>query len=413
MGTPITDTFLNNRAHGFLATEVKPLPKEERRPPTNTKNLKICPTLKKLIPPLSERELSVLENSLLEFGCQDAIKTWENTVLDGHHRYTLCHKHGLSFKTEEMPFESKQDVEIWMLNNQFGRRNLTDFIRGELALALKARLREKAEKNSFSNNRYLQAAKKEGDNECSNLNTRRNLKDKEKNERRVDAQVAKVAGIGTTQIYKIEKLKRSATPEEIEELRRGKVSIHKKYVEKQTQERRSTLKNKDFPKGKYRVIYADPPWQYQDKRAPGNGGADRHYPTMALEEICNLPVKSLAEENAVLFLWATTPLIQEGLDVMKAWGFTYKTLFTWDKKQGFFGHYNAVGQEFLLLGIRGSCLPDSSKRPYSVIREQKGRHSEKPKSFRGLIESMYKYGNKLELFARKKEEGWEAYGNEV
>lgn len=87
-----------------------------------------------------------------------------------------------------------------MINNQFNRRDISDFFRGELALSLKTRLREKAEKNSSDNNRYTQATKKEANNECLNLNTRGNLIDKEKNERRVDAQVARAAGIGTTQI---------------------------------------------------------------------------------------------------------------------------------------------------------------------------------------------------------------------
>ena len=134
---------------------------------------------------------------------------------------------------------------------------------------------------------------------------------------------------------------------------------------------------------------------------------------MSFDSICELPTGQISDETAVLFLWVTTPLIQKGLDVMKAWGFDYKTLFTWDKIRSFFGHYNAVAQEFLLLGTKGSCLPDCNTLPHSVVSVKRGRHSEKPEEFRQIIDTLYKYGNKVELFARKQTEGWEIYGNEI
>jgi N6-adenosine-specific RNA methylase IME4 len=130
--------------------------------------------------------------------------------------------------------------------------------------------------------------------------------------------------------------------------------------------------------------------------------------TRPLEDICNLPVQDITDKEAVLFLWATTPLLQEGLDVMKAWGFEYKSLVIWDKVRPFTGNYFSVQQEFLLLGTKGSCLPDCNERPHSIIRVEKGRHSEKPEEFRRLIEQMYKYGNKVEssyLLANKKRAG--------
>ena len=85
-----------------------------------------------------------------------------------------------------------------------------------------------------------------------------------------------------------------------------------------------------FPNGKYSVIYADPPWRYSDRKC--NGNAEDHYPTMKLEDICNLPVKDLAADNCVLFLWATYPMLKEALQVIEAWGFKYKSIgFQWVK----------------------------------------------------------------------------------
>ena len=121
-----------------------------------------------------------------------------------------------------------------MLKNQFNRRNLTDFIRGELALSLKSRLREQAVESSFSNNRYMQATEKECHNDCQNFDSRKNEQGCEKdhkdwNESRVDAQVGRLAGISREQVRKIEKLKETSNDQELQALRTGKVSIHKAY----------------------------------------------------------------------------------------------------------------------------------------------------------------------------------------
>ena len=87
--------------------------------------------------------------------------------------------------------------------------------------------------------------------------------------------------------------------------------------------------NKPLPTDKYRVVYADPPWQYGDKLVDGYGAAEHHYETMSLEDICNLKIQT--EDNAVLFLWATSPLLEDAFKVIKAWGFKYKSSFVWDK----------------------------------------------------------------------------------
>lgn len=161
---------------------------------------------------------------------------------------------------------------------------------------------------------------------------------------------------------------------------------------------------------KYRVIYADPPWSYGDKQnIDGLGGAEKHYPTMPLSEICDLPVPT--SDDAVLFLWVTSPMLEDAFKVIKAWGFKYKSSFVWDKVAHNMGHYNSVRHEFLLICTKGSCTPDVKKLYDSVVSIERTEHSRKPKEFRDMIDTLYPVGNRLEMFAREASDGWDVWGN--
>jgi N6-adenosine-specific RNA methylase IME4 len=165
--------------------------------------------------------------------------------------------------------------------------------------------------------------------------------------------------------------------------------------------------------GKYRVLYADPPWSYGNTMpdyAPDQGLS---YPMMTIQELCDMPVVEAAEDDAVLFMWCTSPILEEAFKVIKAWGFEYKASFVWDKVKHNMGHYNSVRHEFLLVCTRGSCQPDTIKLFDSVVSVERGKHSEKPEVFREMIDTLYPAGNRIELFARRQVEGWDAYGNEV
>jgi site-specific DNA-methyltransferase (adenine-specific) len=167
-------------------------------------------------------------------------------------------------------------------------------------------------------------------------------------------------------------------------------------------------------KNKYRVIYADPPWAYGDSRSgAGTTGATDHYPTMPLKDICALPVKDITDDNAVLFLWVTSPLLEDCFSVIKAWGFKYKASFVWDKIKHNMGHYNSVRHELLLICTKGSCVPDNAKLYDSVQSIERGEHSEKPEEFRDIINTLYDSGKKLELFARKQADNWDTWGFEA
>lgn len=167
-----------------------------------------------------------------------------------------------------------------------------------------------------------------------------------------------------------------------------------------------------MPSDKYRVIYADPPWKYGNTMPDYMGVQDDHYPLMTIEELCALPVKDMAEDNAVLFLWVTSPILEEAFQVVKAWGFQYKASFIWDKVKHVMGHYNSVRHEFLFVCTRGSCTPDVLKLFDSVVSIERTEHSVKPDYFREIIDTIYPYGNRIELFARRGVDGWDAFGNE-
>ena len=165
--------------------------------------------------------------------------------------------------------------------------------------------------------------------------------------------------------------------------------------------------------GKYRVIYADPPWSYGGSMNETYGTADKHYPTMSLDDLCIMPVPDITEDNAVLFLWVTSPLLEDAFKVINAWGFKYKASFVWDKVKHVMGHYNSVRHELLLICTKGSCVPENMKLFDSVYEEERTEHSKKPEFFREVIDTIYPSGKRIELFARRPVEGWETYGNQV
>jgi len=187
-------------------------------------------------------------------------------------------------------------------------------------------------------------------------------------------------------------------------------------VRREQQRDNVTRKIMELPTDEYRILYADPPWAYNDKCDDGSvqaGGCERHYPTMNLAELCALPIESLADDNAVLFLWATSPMLPEALQVVLSWGFKYKASFIWDKVKHNMGHYNSVRHEFLLICTKGSCLPDSRELIDSVQTIERAGHSEKPEEFRRIIDTLYPIGKRIELFSRSQHENWESWGNEI
>lgn len=175
---------------------------------------------------------------------------------------------------------------------------------------------------------------------------------------------------------------------------------------------------RDFPSGQFGVIYADPPWKYENWSVKGQGkGAARHYDCMTLPEIKALPVLFSALPNAVCFMWATFPMLPEAIKLMDAWGFKYKSGGAWHKKtvngKTAFGtgYIFRSASEIFLVGTHGNPrIKNRSTR--NLIEDQVREHSRKPDSTYGIIENLFE-GPYLELFARTKRPGWESWGNET
>lgn len=172
-----------------------------------------------------------------------------------------------------------------------------------------------------------------------------------------------------------------------------------------------------FPTGRYGVILCDPAWSYGTYAHTHT--PQRHYPTMTLAQIQALPVSELAAKHAALFLWVTSPLLPDGLAVMSAWGFTFKTVaFVWSKLHpkgkpvALLGGWTMGNVELCLLGVRGN-----PRRVSTTVRQlvttPRGRHSEKPDEVRQRIVQLMGDVPRIELFARSKADGWDAWGNDV
>lgn len=186
-----------------------------------------------------------------------------------------------------------------------------------------------------------------------------------------------------------------------------------------------TIENfKNYTQGKkYKTIYADPPWQFQNrtgKVAPEHKRLNR-YPTMKLEDIMSLPVSNIADEKSHLYLWVPNALLPEGLEVMKAWGFEYKTNLIWEKvrKDGYpdgrgVGFYFRNVTEILLFGVKGSKnrTLDAGRSQVNLIRSMKREHSRKPDEFIDLIENCSS-APYLEIFARGDRNNWDMWGNQA
>ncbi|WP_244564371.1 MT-A70 family methyltransferase [Rhizobium sp. RU36D] len=157
---------------------------------------------------------------------------------------------------------------------------------------------------------------------------------------------------------------------------------------------------------KYPIIYADPPWQFgvRSEVTGRDKSAENHYPTMPTGAICDLfpEIGAPAKADCVLFLWATNPMLPDGLRVMEAWGFTYVHHWIWDKEVAGTGYWGRDRHELLLIGKRGSPVaPLPGTQPQTVHREAKGQHSAKPQFFAETIEHLFPGVPKLELFNRR------------
>ena len=367
--------------------------------------IKIKEEFKKLIPALTKEEYKQLENNCIAEGIREKILIWNGFIIDGHNRYEISLKWDLEIQTETKHFKDEEAVKEWMILNQFGRRNLSNYQRSVLALELEEVFSNKAKENQGARTDISQISVK-----SKSIDTQKEL--------------SKVANVSHDTIAKVKKIQAQASEEVKAKLSTGEVSINSAYQEIKKEEKKEELAQirLDIEQGinnvdinnipeKFDVIYADPPWRY-DFAESSNRKIENHYTTMENSDIAKMKVP--AKDNCVLFMWATSPKLLEALEVMKGWGFTYKTHAIWDKEKIGMGYWFRGQHELLMVGVKGKVSPpEASIRISSVIKEERSKHSRKPDSVAKYIELAYYNKSKIELFCREPREGWYSYGNQI
>lgn len=174
---------------------------------------------------------------------------------------------------------------------------------------------------------------------------------------------------------------------------------------------------------KYEIIYCDPPWDYKGQtqhagtKNNNTGGAINHYPTMKLPELKALRpmIDNLASKDCLMFMWTSSPHLDQAIELIKAWGFKWSTVgFVWDKGRVNPSFYTMSQIELCLIGKKGKIpQPRGARNIRQYLLSPREKHSKKPQEARKRIELMFPKQNKIELFARERSEGWDSWGNEV
>jgi len=386
-----------------------------------------------LIPPMSEEDYHNLLEDIRQNGILQPIDiTYNNVILDGHHRVKAAKELGIKEVEVRIPELLYVDEDEYLISVAMNRRHLTEGQKAVLANEYRKILSEKAKKEraeiaviqrEINRGNILSDTAADKMNERHEVDTRKEASDKFKvSERKVKTvqEIEKTApevyeklGSGDLQIHEAKVI--AQLPEDKRETVLEKKLETKKDIRSIVREINNAEKNqnvKPIPEGKFSIIYADPPWQYEFSISTSRG-TENHYPAMELEKIKEIKVP--AANNAMLFLWAPAPLIRQGLEVLEAWGFSYHTNMVWLKDKIGMGYYARMKHELLLIGTKGEGIgtPLPENRPESVIFAERTEHSKKPDVFYEIIEKMYPKHSKIELFARNKRDGWETWGNEI
>ena len=382
-------------------------------------------------------EYKGLKEDIRKNNLMESIKIFDGKILDGRNRYRVCKELGIEGDFKILSNTIDPLEYVWSVN--YHRRHLRPAQKAD-AIAEKYKWKERREKarkkqeiqgyitqenkrkkellssedkslikkpiqqNIF--NKSLTSAQK-----TNKIIDIRN-KEKKQNPINIRKEMAKEGGVSEETISVQQKVKKMNDPQiskKWEQARKGKTTIKavKMAIDKKVKPKILPI----LPIDKYDIIYADPPWTYNFTQSP-NRSIEKEYPTMDLKDICKLKVPSA--DNSILFLWCTSPkLIPEGVEVIRSWGFTYKTSMVWVKDKIGMGYYARSRHEFLLIATKGKPgVPEPSVRPDSVIEAPRTKHSKKPELYE-MIERMYPNRKYLELFARNKRENWKSWGNEV
>jgi N6-adenosine-specific RNA methylase IME4/ParB-like chromosome segregation protein Spo0J len=377
--------------------------------------LNIDPQLKALIPPLGPDEKAQLEANILAEGIRDplVIATYPDeegeeirVLADGHNRYEIAERHGLKFSLVQRDFDSLEDVKIWMIDNQQGRRNLTDGWKFELAQVKAQALREKGKQTQGARTDLLSIIDKKL--AAPSHNTQ--------------AAIAKDLGWSTGKVAMADVVWKQAAPDVKEQVLAGektisgayqeikkeeKVKAREEYIQRQVEEINQGI----LPElqGLFNVVSIDPPWPYGREYDPATSRVANPYPEMSIEQIAAIELP--LTPDAVVFIWTTHRFLPAAFKLAEGWGLSYKATMVWDKEKMGMGAWLRMQCEFCLLCTKGSPLwVNTSER--DILRESRREHSRKPDGFFEMVNKLC-HGRKLEYFSREAREGWEIFGNET
>nr|WP_279196861.1 MT-A70 family methyltransferase [Ralstonia mannitolilytica] len=363
-----------------------------------------------LFPVMNDDEFEQFKEDIREHGQQIPILVQNGQLIDGRHRYRACHELGIEPKIEEVA--AGQSIERLVVSLNQHRRHLSDSQRAMIAGRL-ANI-------GLGGNQHTGGVSQQqaADDLHVSVASVQRAKSVLKNGAEELIQAVDAGQVDVTNAAEIAKLpqpsqRKMLSAIDADILKQAKAIRHALTDERRKQRlaeieaKRANSKPLDPNAGPYSVVYADPAWNYLQEEALG-------YTTMTLEEICAMPVNEIAAEDAVLFLWCSASLPQEALDVIKAWGFTFKTQAIWNKVRPGMGSYFRIQHEHLMIATRGNVpeVPDAV-RFASVFAEKRREHSRKPDCAYEMIEAMYPELNKIELFCRgEPRTGWAGWGNE-
>ena len=330
-------------------------------------------------------------------------------IVDGRHRARAVQELGLILKT--IPFEGPPEALFdYVLSMNLRRRHLTASQKAVLALRV-----EKYEAEKASIRRKMTQNNKTGE----KLRAEEALLPPQRGKARDIA--SKIVGVSARYITDAKKIE-SYAPHLLEKVSRGELTIKRAVLEADRASRKKLVSylKREKPQT-YQVLYADPPWFYgetQDRFEKDLGLAIAHYETIKDRDLAEILQKLELEiaDNAVCFLWTTNPMLPRALEILKRWGFNYKTNLCWVKNRPFpagLGFYFRSQHEILLLGTKGSFQPLTKEVISSVFSQVPREHSRKPDEIYEIVEKLYPDCNYLELFGRTQRKGWDCYGNQL
>ncbi|MGU2418772.1 MT-A70 family methyltransferase [Ralstonia mannitolilytica] len=363
-----------------------------------------------LFPAMNDAEFEEFKEDIRQNGQQVPILVQNGQLIDGRHRYRACCELGIEPKVEEVPAD--QPIERLVISLNQHRRHLIESQRAMIA----ARLANiSLGGNQHTGGLSQQQAADDLDVSVASVQRAKSVLVRGTDELIQAVDAGKVDVSNGADLAKLPQPSQRKVMSDVEkgilkeakEIRKAIAAERREQCLAALAVKRANSKPLDPTKGPFSVVLADPPWNYLSEAQLG-------YTTMTLEEICQIPVNELAAEDAVLFLWCSASLPQEALDVIKAWGFTFKTQAIWNKVHPGMGSYFRIQHEHLMIATRGN-VPEvpGTVRFASVFEEKRREHSRKPDFAYEMIEAMYPELNKIELFCRgEPRTGWAGWGNE-